>query len=218
MKVSALHFVLKNPMRGPWPEGFQRAVFATGCFWGTEKRFWTMPGVYSTAVGYINGATLNPTYREVCGGDTGHTEAVQVVFDPTVIRFTDLLKPFWESHDPTQGNGQGGDRGTQYRSGIYVASEEQQVIAEASKAAYQKALNASGKRDPITTEVVLGPTFYYAEDYHQQYIDKPGNRKYCGAQPTSVALPPPDTWGIPIPAKASQSDSIWSHSYDFCQL
>lgn len=102
MKVSALHFVLKNPMRGPWPEGFQRAVFATGCFWGTEKRFWTMPGVYSTAVGYINGATLNPTYREVCGGDTGHTEAVQVVFDPSVVRFTDLLKPFWESHDPTQ--------------------------------------------------------------------------------------------------------------------
>ncbi len=131
MKVAATHFVLNNPMRGPWPAGLERVVFATGCFWGTEKCFWQLPGVFSTAVGYINGVTVNPTYKEVCSGMTGHTEGVQVVFDPKVIRFVDLLKPFWESHNPTQGMRQGPDQGTQYRSGIYTTTPEQKLLAEA---------------------------------------------------------------------------------------
>jgi peptide-methionine (S)-S-oxide reductase len=178
-----------------------------------------MPGVHSTAVGYINGSTPNPTYREVCGGDTGHAEAVQVVFDPAVTRFVDLLKPFWESHDPTQGMGQGGDRGTQYRSGVYVTSDRQLAEAVASRDAYQRALAKAGRHETITTEITKAQEFFYAEDYHQQYLDKPGNRKYCGAQPTSVSLPAVDSWGLPsVAPKASASDRVWSNTYDACIL
>eukprot|EP00051_Salpingoeca_urceolata_P026921 m.479279 g.479279 ORF g.479279 m.479279 type:complete len:239 (-) comp21391_c0_seq1:15-731(-) len=222
MKISDTHFVLKNPMQEPTRDDQEEATFATGCFWGTEKTFWQLPGVYTTAVGYINGFTKNPTYKEVCSGRTGHTEAVRVVYDPSVISYADLLKAFWESHDPTQGMGQGGDRGTQYRSGLYYTTETQQVLAEASKKAYNEALAKSrGDGSPaITTEVVAAPTFYFAEDYHQQYIDKPGNRKYCGAQPTGVDLPPPSSWGLPadVLAAGKQNETIWGKSFSSCPL
>ena len=162
-------------------------MFGMGCFWGAEKKFWQLPGVYSTAVGYAAGHTPNPTYREVCSGMTGHTEAVLVVFDPKAIRYEELLKVFWEDHDPTQGMRQGNDVGTQYRSGLYVYSPEQRKAAEASRDAYQRALSAAG-HGHVTTEILDAPEFYYAEDYHQQYLAKnPGG--YCGLGGTGVACP-----------------------------
>jgi peptide-methionine (S)-S-oxide reductase len=165
----------------------EKAMFGMGCFWGAERKFWQLPGVYTTAVGYAGGITPNPTYKEVCTGLTGHNEVVLVVYDPKVISYSDLLKVFWENHDPTQGMRQGNDVGTQYRSGIYVFSEEQRKLAEASVQVYQKALNAAGY-GKITTEILDAPEFYYAEDYHQQYLAKnPGG--YCGLGGTNITCP-----------------------------
>lgn len=187
MPVTNRHYVLGNPILPPFPEGMEMAIFGMGCFWGAERKFWQLPGVYTTAVGYAAGITPNPTYREVCTGMTGHNEVVLVVYDPKVISYTGLLKVFWENHDPTQGMRQGNDVGTQYRSGIYVYSEEQKKLAEASQDAYQKALNKAGY-GKITTEILNAPEFYYAEDYHQQYLAKnPGG--YCGLGGTNVACP-----------------------------
>jgi len=181
------HFVNGRPLHGPWPEGLEEAVFAMGCFWGVERIFWQIPGVWSTAVGYVAGATPNPTYQEVCTGRTGHTEAVLVVFDPKVVTYEQLLKAFWENHDPTQGMRQGNDVGTQYRSGLYVLNDAQAAAAAASKAAYEQEL-AKYRMGPITTEIeALGP-FFYAEDYHQQYLAKNPNG-YCGIGGTGVTCP-----------------------------
>jgi len=192
MQVSPKHFVNGNAMQAPWPQGMEVVTMGTGCFWGSEKSFWRMPGVYSTAVGYAGGYTNNPTYEEVCSGQTGHTEAVQIVYDPTVVSMADLLRTFWTSHDPTAGMGQGNDMGTQYRSAIYPTTKEQLKQVEASKAAYEKALADAG-RNKITTEISLPEDkpvhFYYAEDYHQQYLAKPGSRPYCSAAPTGVDCP-----------------------------
>lgn len=179
MPVPAAHFIHDRPLQGPFPEGMETAMFGLGCFWGAERRFWQKHGVYTTAVGYAGGHTPNPTYQEVCTGRTGHNEVVLVVFDPAVISYLDLLKAFFELHNPTQGMRQGNDVGTQYRSGIYTYSEEQQAAAVAARAAYQQALQAAGISAPITTEVLPAPTFYYAEDYHQQYLAKNPNG-YCG--------------------------------------
>src|SRR4029077_1365980 len=187
MPVPAQHFVNGNRLEGPFPEGLQSALFALGCFWGAEKKFWTIPGVYTTAVGYVAGSTPNPTYREVCSGMTGHTEAVLVVVDPKAIRYEDLLKVFWENHDPTQGMRQGNDAGTQYRSGVYTVTAEQRSAAEASKAMYEKELKAR-RFDAITTEIVDAPAFYFAEDYHQQYLAK-NPMGYCGLGGTGVSCP-----------------------------
>jgi peptide-methionine (S)-S-oxide reductase len=187
MPVSAAHFVNGHRLEAPFPDGLERAMFAMGCFWGAERKFWELPGVYSTAVGYAAGATPNPTYHEVCSGMTGHTEAVLVVFDPNVIRHEDLLKVFWESHNPTQGMRQGNDVGTQYRSGIYVYSDAQRSAAEGSRAAFARELQKA-RYGPITTEILPAPEFYYAEDYHQQYLAKnPGG--YCGLGGTGVTCP-----------------------------
>ncbi|MCP3102780.1 peptide-methionine (S)-S-oxide reductase MsrA [Myxococcus sp. K15C18031901] len=187
MPVPATHEVLGTPLKGPVPEGYEVAIFGLGCFWGAERKFWQTPGVYSTSVGYAGGLTPNPTYREVCSGLTGHNEVVRVVFDPKKLPYEQLLRVFWESHDPTQGMRQGNDEGTQYRSGIYVTSEAQRRAAEASKDAYGKALSAKGF-DPITTEILPAPAYYYAEDYHQQYLEKnPGG--YCGLGGTGVSCP-----------------------------
>ena len=187
MPVPDAHFVNGHPIVAPFPDGFERAVFGLGCFWGAEKQFWQLPGVYSTAVGYAGGPTPNPTYREVCTGMTGHNEVVLVVFDPKAISYADLLKVFWENHDPTQGMRQGNDVGTQYRSGIYYENADQQRAAEASRDAFQKQLTAAGY-GPITTEILPEPAFYYAEDYHQQYLAKnPGG--YCGIGGTGVSCP-----------------------------
>ena len=181
------HFVNGAPLHGPWPDGLETAVFAMGCFWGVERIFWQIPGVYSTAVGYVNGFTPNATYEEVCSGRTGHTEAVLVVYDPRVVSYDDLLKSFWENHDPTQGMRQGGDVGTQYRSGIYPQNDAQASAAVASKAAFQQALSDKGYGE-ITTEIAEAGPFYYAEDYHQQYLAKnPGG--YCGIGGTGVVCP-----------------------------
>ena len=169
--TAAAHFVNGRPLKGPYPEGSETAQFAMGCFWGVERIFWQVPGVWVTAVGYVEGITPNPTYEEVCSGRTGHTEAVLVVYDPKVISYQALLKVFWEGHDPTQGMRQGGDIGTQYRSGIYPTNDAQTAAAEASKVAYQQALNAKGF-GKITTEIVPAGEFYFAEDYHQQYLAK----------------------------------------------
>lgn len=187
LRTAERHFVNGNPLKGPYPEGFKTAVFALGCFWGAERRFWQTKGVWATAVGYINGPTPNPTYEEVCSGLTGHTEAVLVVYDPAVVSYDELLKVFWESHDPTQGMRQGNDIGTQYRSGIYVADEAEREAAERSKASYDAALRAKGF-DPITTEIVKAPEFYFAEDYHQQYLARNPNG-YCGLGGTGVSCP-----------------------------
>jgi peptide-methionine (S)-S-oxide reductase len=187
MPVSPKHFVNGHKIEAPFPDGFARAMFAMGCFWGAEKKFWSLPGVYSTAVGYAAGSTPNPTYREVCSGMTGHAEAVLVVFDPKAISFEDLLKEFWENHDPTQGMRQGNDIGTQYRSGIYYFDDVQKQAAEASRDAYQKKLSAAGY-GAITTELVPAPEFYYAEDYHQQYLAKNPDG-YCGLGGTGVSCP-----------------------------
>lgn len=185
MRVAGAHTVLGHPLKGPWPVGTETALFGLGCFWGAERKFWQQPGVYSTAVGYASGLTPNPTYEEVCSGLTGHNEVVLVVYDPKVISYGRLLKVFFESHDPTQGMRQGGDIGTQYRSGIYTYDDTQQAEAVAAKATYDAALRAKGF-DPITTEILPVPEFFYAEDYHQQYLDKnPGG--YCGLGGTGVA-------------------------------
>lgn len=189
MPVPERHFVNGHPLQPPFPEGMETAMFGLGCFWGAERKFWQQEGVYSTAVGYAAGSTPNPTYREVCTGMTGHNEVVLVVYDPKVISYEALLKVFWESHDPTQGMRQGNDAGTQYRSGIYTYSEVQRQVAEASRDAYQPALSAAGY-GTITTEILDAPEFYYAEDYHQQYLAKnPGG--YCGLGGTKVCLPDP---------------------------
>jgi peptide-methionine (S)-S-oxide reductase len=177
LAVAAKHFVLGTPMEPPFPAGLQTALFGMGCFWGAERKFWALPGVYTTAVGYAAGHTPNPSYEEVCSGRTGHNEVVRVVFDP-------LLKVFWENHDPTQGMRQGNDVGTQYRSGIYCSSDAQQRAADTSRETYQAMLTAAGY-GPITTEILPAPEFYYAEDYHQQYLAK-NPRGYCGLGGTGV--------------------------------
>jgi peptide-methionine (S)-S-oxide reductase len=187
MPVADRHVVLGTPMLGPWPQGMETIVFGLGCFWGAEKRFWTLPGVYSTHVGYAGGITPNPTYEEVCGGRTGHNEVVRVVFDPAKVSLEQVLTSFWEAHDPTQGMRQGNDVGTQYRSGIYPSSEAQQQAAEASRTAYQAALAEKGFA-PITTEILPADAFYYAEDYHQQYLHK-NPAGYCGLGGTGVCYP-----------------------------
>jgi peptide-methionine (S)-S-oxide reductase len=184
LKVPAAHFVNGHRLEPPFPEGVERAMFAMGCFWGAERKFWELPGVYSTAVGYTAGHTPNPTYREVCSGMTGHTEAVLVIFDPKIVGYDDLLKVFWESHDPTQGMRQGNDAGTQYRSGVYFYGDAQRRAAEASRDAFQAELRKAGY-GPITTEILAAPEFYYAEDYHQQYLAKNPNG-YCGLGGTGV--------------------------------
>jgi len=187
MPVPAKHDVLDAPLEPPFPAGMQRAMFGLGCFWGAERKFWELPGVYTTAVGYAGGITPNPTYREVCSGMTGHAEVVLVVFDPKRVSYEELLKVFWESHDPTQGMRQGNDVGTQYRSGIYYDDDAQRAAAERSRDDYQRALSAAG-HGTITTEIRPAPEFYYAEDYHQQYLSKnPGG--YCGLGGTGVTCP-----------------------------
>jgi len=187
MPVPDTHFVSGHRLEPPFPAGLERAIFGMGCFWGAERKFWQLPGVYSTAVGYAAGQTPNPTYRDVCSGMTGHAEVVLVVFDPKTIRYEDLLKIFWESHDPTQGMQQGNDVGTQYRSGIYYEDAAQQRAAEASRDAYQPLLSKAGL-GPITTEILPAPEFYYAEDYHQQYLAKNPDG-YCGLGGTGVSCP-----------------------------
>ncbi len=187
LPVPARHAVNGNRMTPPFPEGLALAMFGMGCFWGAERKFWTLPGVYSTQVGYAGGYTPNPTYQEVCTGMTGHNEVVRVVYDPQVLSYAQLLKVFWEAHDPTQGMRQGNDIGTQYRSGIYCYAAQQQAAAESSRAAYQVALMAAG-HGPITTEILPAPEFYYAEDYHQQYLAK-NPRGYCGLGGTGVGCP-----------------------------
>ncbi len=190
MPVPKRHAVNGNPLCPPFPEGMQPAMFGLGCFWGAERIFWRLKGVYTTAVGYAGGYTPNPTYEEVCTGMTGHNEVVLVVFDPKMIRYEDLLNAFWEAHDPTQGMRQGNDVGTQYRSGIYAYDDAQRTAAERSREAYQKRLAENGY-GPVTTEIVEAPEFYYAEDYHQQYLHKnPGG--YCGLGGTGVSCSPPD--------------------------
>lgn len=187
LPTALTHFVNDRPLKGPWPEGLEEAVFAMGCFWGVERIFWQIPGVWSTAVGYVAGSTPNPTYQEVCSGRTGHTEAVLVVFDPKVVSYDALLKAFWENHDPTQGMRQGNDVGTQYRSGVYPLNDGQTAAALASKEAYTQAL-AKVRMGPITTEIAPAGPFYYAEDYHQQYLAKNPNG-YCGIGGTGVTCP-----------------------------
>lgn len=187
MPITNRHFVNGNPLQPPFPAGLELALFGMGCFWGAERKFWQLQGVYSTSVGYAAGLTPNPTYREVCSGMTGHNEVVLVVYDPQVISYETLLKTFWESHNPTQGMRQGNDVGTQYRSGIYTYSDAQKQAAETSLVAYQEALTQAGYGS-ITTEILTAPEFYYAEDYHQQYLAKnPGG--YCGLGGTNVACP-----------------------------
>jgi peptide-methionine (S)-S-oxide reductase len=185
MPVPPAHFVLGVPLKPPFPQGLEQAVFGLGCFWGAERRFWQVEGVFTTAAGYAGGQTPNPSYEEVCSGLTGHTEVVLVVFDPRQVDYASLLKMFWESHDPTQGMRQGNDVGTQYRSAIYTYGERQQALAEASREQFQTALGAAGF-GPITTEILPAPTFYYAEHYHQQYLAKVPNG-YCGLGGTGVA-------------------------------
>jgi peptide-methionine (S)-S-oxide reductase len=181
------HFVLGTPLEPPFPEGLETAVFAMGCFWGAERKFWEAEGVYTTAVGYAGGITPNPTYEEVCSGRTGHTEAVLVVFDPKVTSYDAMLRLFWENHDPTQGMRQGNDVGTQYRSAIYTFGDAQARAVETSRAMFQERLQESGY-DDITTEIAPAGTFYYAEDYHQQYLAKNPNG-YCGIGGTGVSCP-----------------------------
>ncbi|MEP6660445.1 MAG: peptide-methionine (S)-S-oxide reductase MsrA [Acidimicrobiales bacterium] len=187
MPVPAVHHTNGHPLTGPWPDGYATAIFALGCFWGAERLFWKTPGVWSTAVGYAGGFTPNPTYEEVCSGRTGHAESVLVVFDPQKVSYEQLLKVFWEGHDPTQGMRQGNDSGTQYRSAIYATSPAQRAAAEASQNMFQERLRAAGFGD-ITTEIADGATFYYAEPYHQQYLAKNPNG-YCGLGETGVSCP-----------------------------
>ena len=187
MPVPERHYVNGNPLQGPFPSQLQSAIFGMGCFWGVERKFWEQEGVYTTAAGYAGGVTPNPTYQEVCSGNTGHTEVVLVVFDPETVAYAELLTLFWEGHDPTQGMRQGNDLGTQYRSAIYTFGEEQLREAEASRQQFQRALDAAGYGS-ITTEILPAPAFFYAEDYHQQYLAKnPGG--YCGLGGTGVSCP-----------------------------
>jgi peptide-methionine (S)-S-oxide reductase len=182
------HFIFHRPLKGPYPEGLETAMFGMGCFWGAERKFWELgEGIHVTAVGYAGGLTPNPTYQEVCTGRTGHNEVVLVVYDPTRISYDRLLKVFWESHDPTQGMRQGNDTGTQYRSGIYVFTPEQRKAAEQSRAMYEKELKTR-RFGPITTEILDAPEFYFAEDYHQQYLVK-NPTGYCGLGGTGVSCP-----------------------------
>ena len=187
MPVPAQHHVNFNPLAPPFPDGLEQAIFGMGCFWGAERKFWEAPGVFTTAVGYAGGITPNPSYEEVCSGLTGHTEVVLVVFDPAKTTYADILRVFWENHDPTQGMRQGNDQGTQYRSAVYTTTPEQLELAEASKVAYQKKLSEAGYGE-ITTEIREAPAFYYAEPYHQQYLSKNPNG-YCGIGGTGVACP-----------------------------
>ena len=187
IRVPAAHEVLGNPLLPPFPDGLEQVVVGMGCFWGAERMFWTQPGVWTTAVGYAGGFTRNPLYEEVCTGRTGHTEVVLAVFDPAVISYAEMLRVFWEGHDPTQGLRQGNDVGSQYRSAIYWADDRQRQIAEASRDMFQQALDAAGA-GPITTEIAPAGPFYYAEGYHQQYLHKnPGG--YCGLGGTGVSCP-----------------------------
>jgi peptide-methionine (S)-S-oxide reductase len=186
-QVPDTHFVLGTPLEPPFPEGVETAIFGMGCFWGPEREFWQVPGVYTTAVGYAGGFTPNPTYEEVCSGRTGHNEVVLVAYHPDEVSYEELLRLFWEGHDPTQGMRQGNDMGTQYRSGIYASSDAQRKAAEASRQLFQERLNDAGYGE-ITTEIVDAPEFFYAEDYHQQYLAKnPGG--YCGMGGTGVSCP-----------------------------
>ena len=187
MPVPAQHFINANPLVGPWPDGYEMTVFAMGCFWGAERKFWQTPGVFSTAVGYAGGFTPNPTYEETCTAQTGHTEAVLVVFDPTQISYEKLLKVFWENHDPTQGMRQGNDMGSQYRSAIYATTEGQLALAMASRDTFQQQLDSAGYGS-ITTEIAPSTEFFYAEPYHQQYLGKNPNG-YCGIGGTGVSCP-----------------------------
>lgn len=187
MEVPDAHYVNGHPLKGPFPDGLEMAMFGMGCFWGVERVFWQLPGVYSTAAGYAVGVTPNPTYQEVCSGMTGHNEVVQVVFDPKQISYQQLLTVFWEGHNPTQGMRQGNDMGTQYRSGVYTFSDEQLSLAKAAMAQFQTELGQAGYGE-ITTEILPAPEFYYAEEYHQQYLAKnPGG--YCGLGGTGVSCP-----------------------------
>jgi peptide-methionine (S)-S-oxide reductase len=188
MPVPESHFVNGHPLRPPFPDGLETAVFGMGCFWGAERVFWQLPGVYTTAVGYAGGFTQNPTYEKVCSGRTGHAEVVLVVFDPKVVSYDELLRAFWEGHDPTQGMRQGNDVGTQYRSAVYTTSDAQRAAVEGSRAAFQGALAEAGHGGEITTEIREAPEFYYAEDYHQQYLAKNPNG-YCGLGSTGVSCP-----------------------------
>jgi peptide-methionine (S)-S-oxide reductase len=189
LPVPDKHYVHGRPLKPPFPAGLDQVLFGMGCFWGAERLYWPVPGVYTTAVGYAGGYTPNPTYEEVCSGMTGHAEVVLVVYDPQAVAFEQLLKLFWEAHDPTQGMRQGNDIGTQYRSAIYTYTPAQQAAAERTRALYESALAAAG-RGPITTEIRSAPAFYYAEHYHQQYLAKnPGG--YCGLRGTGVACPLP---------------------------
>ena len=187
LRTDEVHYVNGRPLKGPHPEGFETALFGMGCFWGVERIFWNLPGVWVTSVGYSGGITPNPTYEETCTGRTGHAEVVQVVFNPKEISYAELLKAFWENHDPTQGMRQGNDIGTTYRSAIYTLSDEQQREAEASRDAYQAALTAAG-RGAITTEIAPAGPYYFAEDYHQGYLAKNPNG-YCGIGGTGVTCP-----------------------------
>jgi peptide-methionine (S)-S-oxide reductase len=205
LPVPERHAVLGTPLKPPFPEGTDQLVLGLGCFWGAERAFWTLPGVYTTAVGYAGGFTPNPTYEEVCSGKSGHTEAVLVVFDPKQISREDILRTFWESHDPTQGMRQGSDAGTQYRSAILYRDEEQRKLAEASRAAYAEQLKQSGYGE-ITTEIAPLQDFYYAEDYHQQYLHKnPGG--YCPAHGTGISCP----IGLNVPASTADQRSLISN-------
>ncbi|MET7417683.1 peptide-methionine (S)-S-oxide reductase MsrA [Dactylosporangium sp. NPDC005555] len=189
MPVAATHTVLGTPLRGPWPAGLETAFFGMGCFWGVERIFWRIPGVHSTSVGYQGGFTANPTYEETCSGRTGHTEAVQVVYDPSKVSYETLLKAFWENHDPTEGMAQGNDVGTQYRSAIYTTTPAQAAAAAASREAFAPVVRATG-RGEITTEIAEAGPFYYAEDYHQQYLSDVKNPSgYCGIGPTGMTCP-----------------------------
>ncbi len=187
MAVNNKHFVNGHPIKGPFPNRLETSIFGLGCFWGAERKFWEVPGVFTTAVGYAAGHTLNPTYEEVCSGMTGHNEVVLVIYDPEKVTFAELLKVFWEAHNPTQGMRQGNDMGTQYRSGIYVTTVAQRKLAETSKNAFNDALEKAGY-GPITTEILDAPPFYYAEDYHQQYLAK-NPAGYCGLGGTNVSCP-----------------------------
>ncbi|CCH16099.1 peptide-methionine (S)-S-oxide reductase MsrA [Micromonospora lupini] len=189
MPVADRHEVLGTPLKGPFPEGLQVAVFGMGCFWGAERLFWTLPGVYTTSAGYAGGITRNPTYEETCSGRTGHAEVVQVVYDPSKITYEDLLKVFWENHDPTQGMRQGNDVGTQYRSAIYTTTDEQRTIAESSRDAFQPIVSRAGKGE-ITTEIAPLGDYFFAEDYHQQYLAPTKNPNgYCNHGPNGLSCP-----------------------------
>ncbi len=213
-RSSQVHAVLSTPLRAPLKQGEEEILFACGCFWGAEKSFWKLPGVITTAVGYAGGYVDSPTYQQVCSGRTGHTEVVRVVWNQDSIDISDLLKMFWECHDPTQGNRQGNDRGTQYRSAIYTTTSNQLELAHSSKKSYQESLMNNNFK-AITTEIDSNKTFYFAEDYHQQYLAKPGSRPYCSAMPTKVKLRSFPGCNYKLP------DEVWSHfdwSINHCVL